>query len=153
MSSDKNLQTALLYFDRLSKQDYKGAWELCTDDFHLVNMLMIDGKVQSWNKEAYEEICRRSMSVFPKGMTQEITGTTSENDRVAIECTGVAEFAKGGHYNNNYHFLFRFRDGKIFEVKEYLDSAYGLRTLAKVLTEEGIAKDSAGGINFNLTGL
>jgi len=28
----------------------------------------------------------------------------------------------GQFYSNDYHFLFRFRDGKVIEYKEYMDT-------------------------------
>lgn len=50
-----------------------------------------------------------------------ILGTTAEGERVAIESKGNFEFADGRVYRNNYHHLFRVRDGQVIGVREYLD--------------------------------
>ncbi len=49
---------------------------------------------------------------------------TAEGDRVAVETESLAHASNGRTYNNHYHFLFVFRDGKILRVKEYLDTMH-----------------------------
>ena len=51
-------------------------------------------------------------------------GVTAEGERVAVETESYAELNNGRVYNNLYHFLFIVRDGKIHEVKEYLDTVH-----------------------------
>lgn len=51
----------------------------------------------------------------------EITG---ESDRLAIVAKGDLLMKDGRHYRNNYHFLLRFRDGKIASGKEFTDSLH-----------------------------
>jgi ketosteroid isomerase-like protein len=43
---------------------------------------------------------------------------------VAVETESYAELNNGRIYNNDYHFLFIVRDGKIHQVKEYLDTIH-----------------------------
>lgn len=52
-----------------------------------------------------------------------ITGATVENERVALEAESKANLNNGRTYENKYHFLFEFRDGKIKAIREYADSA------------------------------
>jgi ketosteroid isomerase-like protein len=49
---------------------------------------------------------------------------TAEGNRVAVETESYAELQNGRVYNNNYHFLFEVKDGKILRVKEYLDTEH-----------------------------
>ncbi|WP_168702281.1 nuclear transport factor 2 family protein [Gordonia paraffinivorans] len=49
---------------------------------------------------------------------------TAEGERVAVETESYSEMSKGKVYNNLYHFVFIVRDGKIHEVKEYLDTEH-----------------------------
>jgi ketosteroid isomerase-like protein len=49
---------------------------------------------------------------------------TAEGDRVAVETESYTELKNGRVYNNQYHFLFEVRDGKIQSVKEYLDTEH-----------------------------
>lgn len=54
---------------------------------------------------------------------------TAEEDRVAVDCAGSGRFADGEPFEQSYHFLFRLRDGKIVEGKEFMNTAY----ISKVL--------------------
>ncbi|MGH7823349.1 MAG: nuclear transport factor 2 family protein [Candidatus Binatia bacterium] len=49
---------------------------------------------------------------------------TAEGDRVAVEVESFAELKNGRCYNNQYHFLFEVRGGKIEGIKEYLDTMH-----------------------------
>lgn len=62
-------------------------------------------------------------TIFTGGGAQVTFGAaTAEEDRVALESTNLGVTADGRTYTNAYHHLFRFRDGQIVEVKEYLDT-------------------------------
>jgi ketosteroid isomerase-like protein len=52
------------------------------------------------------------------------SGVTAEGDRVAVEAESHAKMKNGKTYQNKYHFLFVVRDGKIQQVKEYLDTMH-----------------------------
>jgi uncharacterized protein len=56
-------------------------------------------------------------------------GVTAEGDRVALEVESYAKLKNGRVYNNQYHFLFVVRDGKIQQVKEYLDTMHANQIL------------------------
>lgn len=53
-----------------------------------------------------------------------IHNITAEDDRVAVDASSSASFKDGRAFGNTYHFLFRLRNGKLIEVKEYLDTHY-----------------------------
>jgi uncharacterized protein len=63
------------------------------------------------------ETCRQPISLTPKAFT-------AEGDRVAVETESYTETNRGGVYQNQYHFLFVVRDGRIAQVKEYLDTMH-----------------------------
>ena len=47
---------------------------------------------------------------------------TAEEDRVCVEQTARGGITRGGlSYANDYHLLFRLRDGLIVEVREYMN--------------------------------
>jgi hypothetical protein len=52
------------------------------------------------------------------------TGVTAEGDRVAVEAESYGKMKNGKTYQNQYHFLMVVRDGKIQQVKEYLDTMH-----------------------------
>ena len=49
---------------------------------------------------------------------------TAQGDRVAVETESYCELQNGRVYNNQYHFVFVLRDGKITSVKEFLDTEH-----------------------------
>ena len=63
-------------------------------------------------------------NIFPEGLIFTLYGMTAEDDRVALEAESHGVHKSGKQYNNHYHFLFRIRDGKIAEIKEYADTAH-----------------------------
>jgi uncharacterized protein len=56
------------------------------------------------------------------GLPVVVLSTTAEGDRVAVEAKTDARFTNGKAYRNDYAFMFALRDGKITEVKEYMDT-------------------------------
>lgn len=76
----------------------------------------------------------QAASMFPKitknGINFNIIEMTEEDNRVSCEMTGHGELVNGSIYNNEYHFLFYFRGGKICKFKEYLDTKMADEVLA-----------------------
>ncbi len=62
------------------------------------------------------------LDVFPSGLTFTVHGMTAEGEKVAVEAESRGLHVSGVEYNNLYHFLFEFRDGKVFRLKEYMDT-------------------------------
>jgi ketosteroid isomerase-like protein len=67
-------------------------------------------------------------------MTLTVQGVTAEGDRVAIEAESYGPLKNGKIYNNTYHFLFLFRDGKICLAKEYNNSQHVVEVLGGVIS-------------------
>lgn len=61
-------------------------------------------------------------SIFVDGVEYTIGDVTAQDDRVAVEATTRGTLPDGRVYTNVYHYLMKFRDGKIIRVKEYLDT-------------------------------
>lgn len=59
---------------------------------------------------------------FPQGIHFTIHGMVAEGDKVAVEAESNGLHVSGRHYNNLYHFLFEFRNGKLLSLKEYMDT-------------------------------
>jgi len=75
-------------------------------------------------EKSRDEICAymSSPSIFVGGVETTFHDITAEGDRVAVECETRGVLPDGRVYTNMYHYLFTFRDGKVFRVKEYLDT-------------------------------
>jgi len=53
----------------------------------------------------------------------------ADGDQVVVEAVGEMRTKAGVPYNNDYCLIYRLRDGKIVEIREYLDSALCERVL------------------------
>jgi ketosteroid isomerase-like protein len=53
----------------------------------------------------------------------------ADGDHVVVEAVGEMQTKAGVPYNNDYCLIYRLRDGKIVEIREYLDSALCERVL------------------------
>mgnify|MGYP000616024969 FL=1 len=80
-------------------------------------------------KKEVVSFAQNILSSFPSGIKFNITGITAEDERVAVEISGEAIHASGETYNNQYHFLLRIKDGKILELKEYMDTQLAAKIL------------------------
>ena len=80
-------------------------------------------------KQEIVDFAQGILSAFPDGIKFNITGITAENERVAVEVSGEAIHASGKSYNNKYHFLLKIKNGKILELKEYMDTQLAAKIL------------------------
>jgi uncharacterized protein len=60
----------------------------------------------------------------PGSIDLEVTGMTAEGDRVVLQWTTRARTRDGLPYENDCIGVFTIRDGKIQEVREYMDTLY-----------------------------
>ena len=74
------------------------------------------------NVDEFIEMANRLFAVTRDGLEFTFLNFTAEEDRVAVEFEGRSELVNGVAYNNVYHLLFHFRDGKIRRIHEYADS-------------------------------
>ena len=66
-------------------------------------------------------------------LSLKVHGVTAEGDRVAVEAESHVQLKNGKTYNNTYHFLFLFRDGKIYQAREYNDSQHAAEIFGDAL--------------------
>ena len=97
----------------------------------LVGTYAADGHVRTmgntlisgtYSKDQIREFAGSVLDSFPNGLEFELIGMVAEDDRVAVEAQSRGEHVSGHFYSNDYHFLFRFRDGELVELKEYMDT-------------------------------
>ena len=80
---------------------------------------LISGK---HGKDQVEDFAGGIFEAFPEGLVFTIHGMVAEGDSVARETESEGIHASGKGYNNFYHMLVKFRDGKVTLLKEYLDT-------------------------------
>jgi ketosteroid isomerase-like protein len=85
------------------------------------------------NTELFE-LLGKEADVYEGPLRVTPTGITVEGQRVAVEATAHGTIRRNGKpYDNNYHFLFVVDDGKIREVKEYMDTHHWAETVGESL--------------------
>ena len=72
-------------------------------------------------------------SMFPDGLRFTILETTVEGERVAAEVISEGVHVSGLRYANRYHFLVVVRDGRVFRLKEYMDTQHAQEVLVDSL--------------------
>lgn len=76
------------------------------------------------SKQEITDILSSVIEPMPGGVNMKLKALTAEGERVAAEVESYGKAQNGKVYNNEYHFLFRIKDGKVIEVKEYLDTLH-----------------------------
>jgi ketosteroid isomerase-like protein len=112
-----NEALATAFLRQLEQNNLEGALALASDDMEY--WLSAPGTM---NKDQ----CRAffaPVAEMIRSMRFDITGSTVQGNRVALEVAGAAELSNGRSYRNRYHFLFVCEDGRILAVREYTDSA------------------------------
>ncbi len=117
MSTEENKKTALKFMESMSAGG--------------VDESLLTPDVQWWvpgrgtmSKQDFFALAGDFQGMIKDKITMKVHGVTAEGDRVAVEAESYGELKNGKVYNNTYHFLFVFRDGKICLSKEYNDSAH-----------------------------
>jgi uncharacterized protein len=117
----RNKELAKAFFEALNQADAAALLAAYAEDGHLVTMgnTLISGR---YDKQQIAAYASGILQAFPKGIRFTIKGITAEGERVAVEADSEGMHVSGKLYTNQYHFLFRFRDGKVVEFKEYMDT-------------------------------
>lgn len=82
-------------------------------------------KTKAEMRPAFDEL----FAFFNGGLRMELKSLIGEGDMVAVEARSYGVTKSGKHYENEYHILFRFRDGEIVEVREYTDPMHAVEVL------------------------
>jgi len=130
MASEQNRRLAIEFFERFGTGDVAGAVAMMSDDVQW----WIAGKPGAiatagvHDKEFMTRLFHRMLRQLVDGLRFDVLGTVADGDRVAIELVSHGTLYDGRVYNNEYHTLLTFRDGKIVAVREYLDTAHVVAT-------------------------
>ena len=96
------------------------AKSLLHDDFTFAWMGTIEQGGKIWNKEnLFDEYFANIIpAILPNGIILKTLDSISDENGVAIIQIGDAE-GKNGEYDNNYVWIFKFKDGLIYSLREY----------------------------------
>ena len=133
MSLEANKKLVAYFLAHFGRSDVAGAMALMADD----GSWWIGGKPELFalcgtkSKAAMTELLNGLVPALKNGLRVTPKAMVAEGNFVAVEAESYGEFiANGRVYNNEYHFLFELRDGKVLRVKEYLDTQHIAAVLA-----------------------
>ena len=123
-----NKTQAKRFLEYLAKTDFDNLRQLLADQMQYI----LPGKSPlATHLTSAAELSDFLHSAFSGKVAQakfEILNITAEDNRVAVEATGLFEFKNGLIYENIYHFLFHFNDlNKITQLTEHMDSYHATK--------------------------
>lgn len=121
MSIEQNKAFVEAFFGYMSSGDVEGIVNSYHDEGYVwtKGRTLISGK---FTKAQIQAAAGGIYEAFPEGIRFTILQMTAEDNRVAVEATSTGKHVSGQQYENEYHFLFTFKDGKLLELKEYMDT-------------------------------
>lgn len=121
MSIEQNKTFVEAFFGYMSSGDVEGIVNSYHDEGYVwtKGRTLISGK---FTKAQIQAAAGGIYEAFPEGIRFTILQMTAEDNRVAVEATSTGKHVSGQQYENEYHFLFTFKDGKLLELKEYMDT-------------------------------
>lgn len=124
MGAAENKQLVLDFYEAGAKGDMDTCFSLLADDIVWTNIGTTKFSGRFEGKQALvAQLLDPLFSQLKAGIASEIENLIAEGDVVVAQTAGRAETLDGKPYNNTYCQVMRIRDGKIAEVKEYLDTA------------------------------
>jgi uncharacterized protein len=126
MTTELNKQVACRFYERFDADDIDGV----LDTMHEDSRFWIAGKPGSnpsigWHtKPEMARMFRAMAAQMPGGLRMKVHSLIAEGDKVALEVESRGELRNGRVYENQYHALITVRDGRIAEVKEYMDTQH-----------------------------
>ena len=123
MSTETNKGVVREFMRRFSAGDAAGLLDMLAEDatWWVAGNFALSG---TRSKKEFAELLTQVGGATTEGIRLTPKAFTAEGDRVAVETESHARHVNGKVYNNQYHFLFEIRDGKIRAVREYLDTMH-----------------------------
>jgi uncharacterized protein len=120
---EQNKAVARRFFELLSAADADALMSMYADTFSCwtAGRLPFSG---THPRDEVKAMIQGVTAVFPSGWRFTVRTLTAEDDRVAAEAECSGTHVSGKRYEQRYHFLFRIRDGKIYELREYFDTMH-----------------------------
>lgn len=125
-SIERNRQLANEFFARFTANDIPGALETLSDDatWWIAGKRGSSSAAGTHGKDQIARIFHAMNAKLKNGLAMTVKSSVAEGDKVALEVESRGELINGRVYNNEYHTLMTIADGRITEVREYLDTQH-----------------------------
>ena len=122
---EQNKQVAKEFVEATIKRDADRVASVMSDDV----TLKVFGKhprfQRVWTKSEWCKYLQTPSPFVDSHLALTIRTITAEDDRVSVETETYGTIAANGKiYNNTYHYMFTIRDGKIVNIREYMDTQH-----------------------------
>ncbi|WP_298162503.1 nuclear transport factor 2 family protein [Brevundimonas sp.] len=129
MSTEANRATLVAIHDGLSRSDSRAFLDAMAEDFSWIMIGTTDWSGAYRGKATVrKELLRPLMKRF-KSYRNAPERIIVDGDWAAVQCRGDAETVDGKRYDNTYCWVYRFRDGLIVELTEYMDTQLVIEAL------------------------
>lgn len=124
MTAAENKQLLRAAFDGLADADATAFLELMADDFCWIVEGQSKWSLRFEGKAAVQrDLIAPLFANFATPYRNVAEELIAEGDRIVVLCRGEVKTKSGKDYNNSYCFVIRMRDGKMVEMREYMDTA------------------------------
>lgn len=124
MGIAENKQVVLDFYDAGARGDMDACFSLLADDITWTNIGSTKFSGTYNGKQAIvENLLGPLFSQLKAGISSQVEQLIAEGDTVVAQTLGTAESVDGVPYNNTYCQVIQVCDGKIANVKEYMDTA------------------------------
>jgi uncharacterized protein len=124
MSAAENKQIITAAMAGLAKGDSRLFADAMAEDFSWRAMGRgAWGKVYEGKRVVRTQLFTPLYAQYADRATTTATGIFADGDYVIVEALGAATMKSGKAYNNKYCLIIRMKNGKMLEVREYLDTA------------------------------
>ena len=128
MSAAQNKRIVLEFLEALCRGDRERAREALAEDATWKYPPSLGGpgihRGRARIFDVYFATDERLYETGTRSYDLDVTGTTAEGERVAVELRHRGHTRDGRSYQTEYHVLYVVRGGLIREVREYFDSLY-----------------------------
>jgi ketosteroid isomerase-like protein len=132
MSEEDNKELIRTLMHHIGEGEIDRALELLSDD--LKWKVVTTSRPAVLTKGQLRTLMIDMRSVFTDGKFQlSPGGMIASGENVVVESESYGRLKNGGIYNNKYHSLFSVHDGKVEEVREYMDTAHVIEVLVPAL--------------------
>lgn len=123
--TEANKRLAAECLAAFSRGEIDAVAAMFTDDGVWRVMGKLEGMSGSYAMAEFVPLANSAREIYKDGALK-ITPSqmTAEDDRVAVIASGHAELKDGRVYCPDYHFLFTVRDGRIAELREFMDTLH-----------------------------
>ena len=120
MTAEQNKQIVKNWFAAVNRGDEDAILDMTTEDFLFETKARApEWLLYQWKRDEFAHVPSTMSRLLTAPIQLAIVDMIAEDDRVAVEAETDSMMLNGKRYNNAYHFVFKLRDGKFYEVREY----------------------------------